>query len=217
MKHILTVITAISVYFDCINKPEDLVKQAQKIGLKGICVTDHDCLSSAIELNKLQKKLIDDGSDFKIGLGNEIYLCDTRECNQKYYHFILITKNADGHKALRKLSSKAWMNSYEDRRMERVVTLKEDLKKIVSEYPNSLIATTACLGGELSTKTLLMEEARRKNDEVLANKYKAEIISFVLFMKELFGDDFILRLRRVHLKTRLLRIRKLRKWAWLLV
>ena len=175
---------------DCINKPEDLVSRAREIGLKGICVTDHECLSSAIELNQLQQNILKEESDFKIGLGNEIYLCDTREPKQKYYHFILIAKNATGHKLLRRLSSRAWMNSFEDRRMERVVTLKSDLKEIIGNEKGNLIATTACIGGELSSCILEMEEARKNNDTAVADIYKQKIIDFVLTMQELFDDDF---------------------------
>ena len=173
---------------DCINKPKDLVDRAKEIGLKGICVTDHECLSSAVELNELQQELIKQESDFKIGLGNEIYLCDTRESKQKYYHFILIAKDKVGHKQLRQLSSRAWMYSYEDRRMERVVTLKSDLHEIIGSDKGHLIATTACIGGELSTLVLEMETARANG--VDSETPKQKIIDFVLEMKDIFGDDF---------------------------
>lgn len=186
--HILIIV--IFVYFDCINKPEDLVNRAREIGLKGICVTDHECLSSAVELNELQQEILKEGSDFKIGLGNEIYLCDTREPKQKYYHFILVAKNATGHKQLRRLSSRAWMNSFEDRRLERVVTLKSDLREIIGEDKGNLIATTACIGGELSSTILSLEEARKEKDEENSIMYKQKIIDFVLEMKDIFGDDF---------------------------
>ncbi len=82
--------------------------------------------------------------DFKIALGDEIYLVAAREKKIKYYHFILIAKNAIGHKALRELSSHAWMNSYWDRDLERVPVLYDELAAIVKKYPNSLIATSAC-------------------------------------------------------------------------
>jgi DNA polymerase-3 subunit alpha len=44
---------------------------------------------------------------FKLAFGNEIYLTDTRDSGQKYYHFILIAKDAIGHRALRELSSRS--------------------------------------------------------------------------------------------------------------
>ena len=69
---------------DCINRPEALVKRAVELGLAGIAITDHEALCSHIELNMLQK----DYPDFKIALGNEIYLVNERKNGQDYYHFI---------------------------------------------------------------------------------------------------------------------------------
>jgi DNA polymerase-3 subunit alpha len=175
---------------DCINKPKDLVDRAIEIGLKGICVTDHECLSPSIELNIYQKKIQEKYPDFKIGLGNEIYLCDTRNPGQKYYHLIAIAKDAEGHRQLRELSSIAWMNSYTDRGVERVPTLKLDLAKVVRKNPGHLIITTACLGGELSDSVLEMEKARAIGDARTAEQKKLQIIDFMQLMIELFEDDF---------------------------
>ena len=175
---------------DCINKPKDLVNRAIEIGLAGIAITDHESLSSHIELNKYQKDIQKENPEFKIALGNEIYLTETREPGQKYYHFILIAKDKIGHKQLRQLSSETWMNSYSDRGMERVPTLKSELRAVVMESPGHLIATTACLGGELSSKVLAMENARTIGDFTTAEKLKSEIVAFVLDMKSLFESDF---------------------------
>ena len=105
---------------DCINRPKDLVKRAIELGLSGIAITDHETLSSHIELNIYQKEVQKEHPDFKIELGNEIYLINERGNGQKYFHFILIAKNKQGHQALKELSSTAWMNSYWDRGLERV-------------------------------------------------------------------------------------------------
>ena len=175
---------------DCINRPKDLVKRAISLGLSGIAITDHETLAGHMELNLLQKEIQKDNPGFKIALGNEIYLCGSRESGQKYYHFILIAKNKMGHRALRELSSRAWMNSYFDRGMERVVTLYQDLAEIVSKYPNSLIATTACLGGQLSTHALNYYMANKTNDVAAIQEEHQNIVNFVLWCKELFKDDF---------------------------
>lgn len=175
---------------DCINRPKELVDRAIEIGLAGIAITNHDCLSSHMELNLYAKEIAKEHPDFKIALGNEIYLCDNRDKNQKYYHFILIAKNKIGHRALRELSSRAWMNSYYDRGMERVVTTYNDLFEIVNKYPNSLIATTACLGGELSTLTLNMIDAEITGDEQTKQKCHSRIVQFIQFCQRLFGEDF---------------------------
>lgn len=188
--HTLIILSSNIRLIDCINKPKDLVDRAIEIGLKGICVTDHECLSPSIELNIYQKKIQEKYPDFKIGLGNEIYLCNTRNPGQKYYHLIAIAKDAEGHRQLRELSSIAWMNSYTDRGVERVPTLKLDLAKVVRKNPGHLIITTACLGGELSDSVLEMEKARAIGDVKTAEQKKLQIIDFMQFMIELFEDDF---------------------------
>ena len=175
---------------DCINRPKDLVNRAIELGLKGIAITDHETLSSHMELNIYQKEIQETNPDFKIALGNEIYLTPNRENGQRYYHFILIAKNKEGHRALRELSSIAWMNSYWDRGMERVPTTYEELENIVKKYPNSLIATTACLGGELSVNTLALINAEKINDKKSAETAHNNIVNFLLWCKGLFGEDF---------------------------
>ena len=174
---------------DSINKPKDLINRALEIGLTGICITDHECLSSSIEVNIYAQELLKDNPNFKIGLGNEIYLIDDRENCDEFYHFILIAKDKEGHRQLRELSSLAWMNSYFFKGMERVPTLKRDLENIVSKNPGHLIATTACLGGELSSNTLKMENARKIGDNRTAEECKQNIIDFVLWCKKLFAND----------------------------
>ena len=91
---------------------------------------------------------------------------------------ILIAKNKQGHEALKKLSTKAWLNSFMDRGMERVVTTYEDLENIVNEYSNSLIAATACLGGELSQRILAIQSAENIFDIDEVSKQKKEIQNF---------------------------------------
>jgi len=175
---------------DSINKPKDLIDRAIEIGLKGICITDHEILSAHPEINIYAQKIKEEHPNFKIALGNEIYLTNDRSSNQKYYHFILIAKDAEGHRQLRRLSSIAWLNSYYDRGLERVPTLKEDLKRIVKENPGHLIATTACIGGELGSCILGLESSRRTGDAASEAKYKQQIVDFVLWCKDIFGDDF---------------------------
>ena len=116
---------------DCINKLPNLIERGKEIGLAGMAITDHETIAQSIRVCKLQKE----NPDFKIAIGNEIYLTDTRDKGQKYYHYILIAKDKEGHKQLRRLSSRAWMCSYWDRGMERVPTLKEELEAIVRENP----------------------------------------------------------------------------------
>ena len=175
---------------DCINRPKDLINRAIELGLAGIAITDHEALCGHIEINMYQQELLKEHPDFKVALGNEIYLTDTRDMGQRYYHFILIAKNKEGHRALRELSSRAWMNSYWDRGLERVPTLKSDIEEIMKKYPGTLIATTACLGGELSVNTLNLINAEATGDKNGAEIAHNNIVNFMLWCKEIFKDDF---------------------------
>ena len=175
---------------DSINKIPALVKYAREIGLKGISITDHACLSGHVQANILAQDILKEDPEFKLVLGDEIYLVDKRENNIKYWHFILLAKDSIGHKQLRVLSSRSWMQSYYDRGLERVPTLKSELEEIIKKDPGHLIATSACLGGELSSNVLEMERARRIGDINAAETCKQNIINFVLWCKKLFKDDF---------------------------
>ena len=186
--HILCI--QISVYFDCINRPKDLIDKAIELGLSGIAITDHEAISAHMEVNQYAAEIKEKYPDFVIALGNEIYLVDKRESGIKYYHFILVAKDAVGHKALRELSSTAWYNSYVDRGMERVPTTKDELAKIMSKYKGHIIASTACMGGELSTAAYNMAMAESVNDMASAGVFYQQICDFIKYCIEIFGDDF---------------------------
>lgn len=175
---------------DCINRPKDLIDKAIELGLSGIAITDHECLSGHMEVNQYAQKIKEKHPDFKIALGNEIYLVDERTNGIKYYHFILIAKDAIGHKALREMSSTAWYNSYVDRGMERVPITKSELSNIMSRYQGHVIASTACMGGELSTAAYNMALAEEVNDLVSAQQFYNQICDFMNFCITTFGEDF---------------------------
>lgn len=178
---------------DSINRPEELIKTAEKLGLSGIAITDHECLSAHMEVNQFAKDFLKEHPDFTIALGNEIYLTDTRDCGQKYYHFILLAKDEIGYKALKELSSIAWINSYIDRKMERVPTLKSELKNVMAQYKGHVIATTACIGGELGSNLYPMYEAEVVGDTQTKSIYYNNIVKFIEFCINVFGkDDFYL-------------------------
>lgn len=198
---------------DCINKIPNLIQRAVDIGLRGICLTDHETLAGAPKANKIAKKLLETNPDFKVGLGNEIYLCPSRENQTKFWHFILIAKDEIGYKQLRILSSLAWLNSFSYRGMERVVTLYDDLKREVEKDKGHLIATTACLGGYLSHHAMLLDQMRRKGDEIEASKIYDNIVNFMLYMKDLFGDDFYIECAPGCSREQIVANRQLRKIA----
>lgn len=175
---------------DCINRPQDLIDKAIEMGLSGIAITDHEALCSHMEVNQYAKKIKEKNPDFTIVLGNEVYLVDKREPGIKYNHFILAAKDAIGHKALRELSSIAWYNAYVDRGMERVPITKEELANVMAKYKGHVVATTACMGGELSTAAYNMSLAENVNDMASAQIFYKQICDFITYCKEVFGDDF---------------------------
>ena len=177
---------------DCINRPIALIDKAIEMGLSGVAITDHECISAHMEVNQYAQKIKEKYPYFTIALGNEVYLTDTRDRGQKYYHFILIAKDAEGHRALREMSTQAWRNSYVDRKMERVPLLKSEMADIMSKYKGHVIATTACIGGELGTEILLAEEAEAVRDKETSQFHLEKIYNLIMFCKSIFGEDFYL-------------------------
>ena len=175
---------------DCINRPKDLIDKAIELGLSGIAITDHECLSGHMEVNQYAQKIKEKYPDFVIVLGNEVYLVDKRESGIKYYHFILTAKDEIGHKALRELSSTAWYHSYVDRGMERVPITKDELATIMAKYKGHVIASTACMGGELSTAAYNMACAENVNDKISAGVFYNQICDFIKYCLDVFGNDF---------------------------
>ena len=166
-----------------------------------------------MEVNQYAKKIKEKYPDFKIALGNEIYLVDERKPGQKYFHFILIAKDALGHKALRELSSIAWYNVYTDRNMERVPTTKQELADIMKKYKGHVIATSACLGGELSSLAYNMSIAEEKEDIENAQIFYNKIIDFIKYCLNIFGSDFFIECAPSTAKDQKIANRKLYKIA----
>ena len=143
-------------FLDSCIKIKDLVSRAAELGFKGIAVTDHECLSGAVKLMNMKASIQEKYPGFKIIFGNEIYLIDESEIKNtnKYYHFILLAKDAIGWQQLKELSSRAWTRGYMERGMMRVPTTYQDIEEVVGSNPGHLIGSTACLGGFLDLAIL---------------------------------------------------------------
>lgn len=183
---------------DCNIKLDNLIEAAIKKGLKGIAITDHECLSSHIKAIKKQKEINKNNIDFKIALGNEIYLVDSLEEVRDQYksgitkfpHFILIAKNKQGYEAIRLLSSFAWENSFKTGFMERCVTTTQYLSDVLLDerYKGSVIGSTACLGGYIAIE---YKNYINTNN----NKHLDNINKFINGCKYLFEKDFYLEIQ----------------------
>lgn len=175
---------------DATIRPKELVERGLELGLAGIALTDHESLGGHIEIDKLQDKYKETNPNFKIVRGNEIYLTDTRDTGQYYYHHILLALDAIGHKMLRELSSIAWMNSYYDRGMERVPTLKTEVEDVVRRYGQGHIyASTACLGSELDRAILELTEAETLGNIAGEKQAHEKIVRFLEWCINTYGQD----------------------------
>ena len=199
---------------DSINTVEGLVDYALEIGLEGLTLTDHESLGGWIDLDKKRQEVQKKHPDFKIGYGDEIYLTDTRDVKQKYWHFILIAKDPIGAKMLRKLSSNSWINSYFDRGMERVPTLKSELAAVVKEFGQGhIIGSSACLGSELDFCILEMDKAERVGNIEGKAEYYNRIVEFVTWCKKVFGDDYYMEVQPAQSKEQTIVNRRMKAIA----
>ena len=197
---------------DSINQLPLLFERARELKLKGLAITDHETLSGHIkaiqyvkqqrekyknkyeaEENEEKKKAIkqelDYWNNFKLILGNEIYLTrnDLRLDNyikgkDKYYHFILLAKDAEGHKQLRELSSRAWSHSFRQF-IERVPTFYRDIEEIIGANPGHVIGSTACLGSQFA------HLIREFLDSGYSKEVTKRIDNFVKWCQKQFGEE----------------------------
>ncbi len=174
---------------DCINKVEAIIQHAYNVGLKGMAITDHESLSAHIKALKFyNQKCKDDEAwkDFKLILGNEIYLCrdglsvDNYQRGERFPHFILLAKDKIGHAQLRELSTRAWKQSF-TMFLTRVPTYYSDIEEIVGKNPGHLVAASACIGGWLGNCFL--------------QQRPEEALEFIKWSKDIFGEDFYLELQ----------------------
>ena len=173
---------------DAITRPAEMIDYAVELGHEVIAFTEHETVANVIKIEKYYTKLKKTNPNFKVILGNEIYLCrdglnseNYERGVDKYYHFILLAKDAEGHRQIRELSTKAWMRSYLQGKMRRVPTYYQDLLDIIGKNPGHVVASTACLGGFLDTKLLQWVNTGRPD-----GLYQ-QIIGWVKSMEGIFG------------------------------
>lgn len=173
---------------DSINRIEDLIDYAIELDHKGIAFTEHETIANAIDIENYYKKVKEKHPDFKVIRGNEIYLVrdglTTENFDRtidKYYHFILLAKDAIGHRQIRELSTRAWMRSYTQNRMVRVPTYYQDIIDIIGSEPGHVIGSTACLGGAIPSQ--LLRWRLLGNDRIYES-----CINWCKNMIEIFGE-----------------------------
>ena len=100
---------------DSINTVEGLIDYALELEHQVVAITEHDTIASAIRAEKYYNKIKKDNPNFKLIRGNEIYLVRNGLNNQnykketdRYFHFILLAKDLEGHRQIREVSSRPY-------------------------------------------------------------------------------------------------------------
>lgn len=160
---------------DGLGTPKALIKRAKEMGMEALALTDHGAMYGAIEFYKAAREV-----GIKPLVGVEIYVAPRKltdkvsKLDSSPFHLILIAKNVEGYRNLMKLDSIAHLEGfYYKPRVD---------KEILKKYSKGIIATSACLAGEISKQLL--------NNEIDgAKKILGEY-------QEIFGkDDFYLELQ----------------------
>lgn len=175
---------------DSINKIPDLIEYSHQLGHKGIAITEHESITSHLNALKYYNSIKHKNGweGFKVALGNEIYLCPENVTadnigNNYYPHFILIALDAEGHKGIRELSTKAWVDNAFMHVMYRVPTYYSDLAEMLQKYKGHIVGSTACLGGAIPRR--LLEYKDHATEDVWNS-----IITWIDTMNEWFGEGY---------------------------
>jgi DNA polymerase-3 subunit alpha len=150
---------------------ELLVKKTRESGMKALAITDHGNMYGVLKFFNEAKK-----QGIKPIIGCEVYVAKgDRTVKEKtrgkhYHHLILLAKNITGYHNLSKLISLGYLEGfYYKPRID---------KEILEKYSEGIIASTACIGGEIPQAVLTHGEAKAQ-----------EAISW---FKGIFKDDFYL-------------------------
>lgn len=173
-------------FLDSINRVEDMIQYSFDLGHSGIAFTDHDTITAHMDaidcINEKRKKAKELGdkeleekwNNFRLILGNEIYLCSRQQIQEekiyKFWHFILLAKDAIGHKQIRELSTRAWTENSFTWVNIRTPTFYDDLFEVVESNKGHLIGSSACLGSQLAN--FILEAYEKDSENPNLNKVK---------------------------------------------
>ena len=141
---------------------KDLVSQAKKYKMPALAITDHGVMYGVIQF---YKEAIKQG--IKPIIGCEMYVAPesrfekTSKRRESPYHLIILVKNNEGYKNLIQLVTLSYLEGfYYKPRID---------KEILRKYSSGLIASSACLQGEIPQKLLQnnFKEAKKSALEYL--------------------------------------------------
>lgn len=155
-------------------KISKLIKKTKELGMKSIAITDHGTMYGAVDF---YKAAIEEG--IKPIIGCEIYVAGKSrhikqpDLDNETYHLVLLVQNKKGYENLMKIVSTASIEGfYYKPRVDH---------EFLKAHSEGLIATSACLGGEVQSNLLK------------GNKEKAKKLA--LMYKEIFDGEFYLELQ----------------------
>ena len=125
------------------SKIKEITKRAKELGMDSLAITDHGVMYGVIEFYEAAKK-----AGIKPVLGCEVYVAPgsrfdkgAGQSEDKYNHLVLLAENNTGYQNLMKIVSKGFTEGfYYKPRVD---------KEVLREYHEGIIATSACLAGEV--------------------------------------------------------------------
>ncbi len=152
-----------------------LIDRVKALGMEAIAITDHGNMFGVKEFHNTARK-----KGVKPIIGCEIYVARRSISNvsekedRSGDHLILLAKNLTGYRNLIKLISTAWIKGfYYKPRVD---------KELLARYSEGLIASSACLAGEIQ-------------DEILKGTMEGAEEALKRYL-EIFGDNFYLEIQR---------------------
>lgn len=152
-----------------------LIDRVKEMGMEALAITDHGNMFGVKEFHNTATK-----KGIKPIIGCEIYVAKrslgevSGKEDRSGNHLILLAKNLAGYKNLIKLISIAWIKGfYYKPRVD---------KQLLSQYHEGLIASSACLAGEIQ-------------DEVLNGSMAGAEAALKSYL-DIFGEDFYLEVQR---------------------
>ncbi|MCU0462174.1 MAG: DNA polymerase III subunit alpha [Bacteroidales bacterium] len=154
---------------------QHLIEKVKSLGMEAVAITDHGNMFGVKEFHNTATK-----KGIKPIIGCEIYVAKrsiadvTGKEDRSGDHLILLAKNLTGYKNLIKLVSTAWIKGfYYKPRVD---------KELLAKYKEGLIASSACLAGEIQ-------------DEILNGTIAGAEAALKSYL-DIFGDDFYLEVMR---------------------
>lgn len=128
---------------DGLGKIDDLLQRAKELGMKALALTDHGSMHGMVEFFTKSKEY-----GIRPIIGCEVYVAPggmenkRPRIDEKRHHLILLAKNEEGYKNLIRLVTDGHLRGfYYKPRVD---------KEFLRQYSGGLIATSACIAGEVA-------------------------------------------------------------------